>query len=90
MCWKNYRRLGFRPEMTAKGGVLVCLNRKAPEEDSLLLMAHLDTLGAMVAEIGGDGRLRLTNLGGMNPTTPRRKTSGWSHGRARCIPAPAS
>ena len=64
---EEYRRLGFRPEMTAKGGVLVCLNPEAPEEDSLLLMAHLDTLGAMVAEIGGDGRLRLTNLGGMNP-----------------------
>ncbi len=64
---EEYRRLGFRPEMTAKGGVLVCLNSEAPEEDSLLLMAHLDTLGGMVAEIGGDGRLRLTNLGGMNP-----------------------
>ncbi len=64
---EEYRRLGFQPEMTAKGGVLVCLNPEAPEEDSLLLMAHLDTLGAMVAEIGGDGRLRLTNLGGMNP-----------------------
>ena len=58
---EEYRRLGFRPEMTAKGGVLVCLNPEAPEEDSLLLMAHLDTLGGMVAEIGGDGRLRLTN-----------------------------
>ena len=26
---EEYRRLGFRPEMTAKGGVLVCLNPEA-------------------------------------------------------------
>ena len=30
-------------------------------------MAHVDTLGAMVAEVTGNGRLRLTPLGGMNP-----------------------
>ena len=35
------------------------------ETDALLLEAHTDTLGAMVAEIKGSGRLRLTNLGGM-------------------------
>ena len=31
-----------------------------------MLTAHTDTLGAMVAEVKGDGRLRLTPLGGMN------------------------
>ena len=35
---EEYRRLGFQPEMTAKGGVLVCLNPEAPEEDSLLVL----------------------------------------------------
>ena len=35
-------------------------------ENGLLLEAHTDTLGGMVAEIKGDGRLRLTPLGGMN------------------------
>ena len=35
------------------------------ETNALLLEAHTDTLGAMVAEIKGSGRLRLTNLGGM-------------------------
>jgi len=36
-------------------------------EDGLLLEAHTDTLGAMVAEVKGSGRLRVTPLGGMNP-----------------------
>lgn len=63
----EYRRLGFQPQLTGKGGVLVCLDPEAPAEDGVLLMAHLDTLGGMVAEICGNGRLRLTNLGGMDP-----------------------
>ena len=90
MCWKNTAVWGSSLRCTAKGGVLVCLNPEAPEEDSLLLMAHLDTLGAMVAEIGGDGRLRLTNLGGMNPNNAEtenvrvdtRKPGGGRHAAA--------
>lgn len=63
----RYRELGFSPEMTVKGGVLVCLNPDAPEENGILLDSHLDTLGGMVTEISAAGRLHLTNLGGMNP-----------------------
>ena len=62
-----YEAMGLRPEMTRKGGVMVCLNPEAPAEDGLLLEAHLDTLGAMVSEISGSGRLHLTSLGGMQP-----------------------
>ncbi len=62
-----YRALGLEPTLTTKGGVLVCLNPDAPDENALLLQAHVDTLGGMVAEITGNGRLRLTRLGGMNP-----------------------
>ena len=62
-----YRQMGYRPEMTVKGGVLVCLNPDAPEDDAVLLEAHVDTLGAMVTEITGSGRLNLTPLGGMEP-----------------------
>ena len=62
-----YRQMGYTPEMTVKGGVLVCLNPDAPEEGGILLEAHLDTLGGMVTEISPEGRLHLTNLGGMNP-----------------------
>ena len=62
-----YRALGLAPIQTTKGGVLVCLNPEAPEDNAILLQAHVDTLGGMVAEITGNGRLRLTRLGGMNP-----------------------
>lgn len=63
----SYRAMGLAPEMTRKGGVLVCLNPDAEEEDALLLEAHTDTLGGMVTEISGSGRLHLTPLGGMEP-----------------------
>lgn len=61
-----YRDLGYEPVITKKGGLLVDLG-PADGEDPILVEAHLDTLGAMVAEVKGNGRLRLTPLGGMNP-----------------------
>ena len=61
-----FEKLGFEAQITAKGGVLIDLGGENTE-DGLLLEAHADTLGAMVAEIKGSGRLRLTPLGGMNP-----------------------
>ena len=60
-----FEKLGFSAEITVKGGVLVDLGGK-DETDGLLLEAHADTLGCMVASIKGNGRLKLTNLGGMN------------------------
>ena len=63
---EELKRLGFAPSLTRKGGVLVCLNPQLPEDNALLLEAHLDTLGGMVTQICGN-RLKLTNLGGMNP-----------------------
>ena len=58
--------LGFSAEITKKGGVLIDLGGdSSSEEGALLLEAHADTLGAMVAEVKGNGRLRLTPLGGM-------------------------
>ena len=62
---ERFEGLGFSATITAKGGVLVDLGG-TNEDDALLLEAHADTLGAMVAEIKGNGRLRLTPLGGMN------------------------
>ena len=58
--------LGFESSITTKGGVLVDLGG-TDEKDAQLLAAHTDTLGCMVSEIKGNGRLRLTPLGGMNP-----------------------
>ena len=62
---KAFAALGFDATITQKGGVLVDLGGE-DAENGLLLAAHTDTLGGMVAEIKGDGRLRLTALGGMN------------------------
>ena len=59
-----FSTLGFDARMTEKGGVLVDLGGN-DAEDGLFLEAHTDTLGGMIAQIKGNGRLRLTNLGGM-------------------------
>ena len=60
-----FESLGFDAHITTKGGVIADLGGK-DEADALLLAAHADTLGAMVAEIKGSGRLRVTSLGGMS------------------------
>ena len=61
-----FEKLGFEARITVKGGVIIDLGG-SDTNDGLLLEAHSDTLGAMVAEIKGNGRLRLTPLGGMRP-----------------------
>ena len=57
--------MGYEPLRTRKGGVLCCLGGK-DTENALLLSAHIDTLGAMVSQVKGNGRLKLTNVGGFN------------------------
>lgn len=59
----EYARLGYSPRRTRKGGVLVDLGGSG---NAVMVMAHVDTLGAMVAEVKDNGRLRLTPLGGLN------------------------
>lgn len=59
-----FEKLGFSAKITEKGGVLADLGGE-DDQDGLLLEAHTDTLGAMVAQVKGNGRLRLTPLGGM-------------------------
>ena len=61
---RAFEGLGYPAQRTAKGGVLVDLGGRG---DGLLLEAHADTLGGMVAEVKSNGRLRLTALGGMRP-----------------------
>ena len=60
-----FEKLGFSAAITTKGGVLIDLGG-ANETGGLMLAAHADTLGGMVAEVKGSGRLRITALGGMN------------------------
>ena len=61
-----FENLGFPAFITTKGGVIADLGG-ADSENGILLAAHADTLGAMVAAVKGNGRLKLTGLGGMNP-----------------------
>lgn len=63
---KQFTSLGFEASKTVKGGVLVDFGG-GDSENALMLEAHTDTLGGMVAEVKSNGRLRLTPLGGMNP-----------------------
>ena len=62
---ERLRQLGFQPKMTNKSCVVCCIGG---EENPIILSSHIDTLGGMVAEIKENGRLRLTNIGGLNPS----------------------
>ena len=62
---EEFEALGFSATLTEKGGVIVDLGGEESPIGGLLLEAHADTLGGMVAELKGNGRLRITNLGGM-------------------------
>ena len=65
-CWvkEAFTSLGFQATITTKGGVLIDLGG-TDANDGLLLESHTDTLGAMVCQIKGNGRLKLTKIGGM-------------------------
>ena len=61
----QFAALGCPVQCTVKGGILADLGG-TDADNALLLEAHADTLGGMVAEIKGNGRLRIVNVGGMN------------------------
>lgn len=63
---QEYERLGYHPVITTKGGILADLGGE-DSTGAIMLEAHMDTLGAMVAEIKENGRLRLSPIGGLNP-----------------------
>ena len=52
-----YKKMGYAPVRTAKGGIFIDLGGKN-EDDAILLTAHMDTLGAMVHTVKNDGRLK--------------------------------
>ena len=54
---------GWSPDYTNKGAVRCTLGTKAPV---LAIAAHVDTLGAVVADIEGDGTLRISKVGGLS------------------------
>lgn len=59
-------RLGYKPERTAKGTVMCCIGGTG---HPLVLSAHVDTLGAMVRAVKGNGCLRFTLIGGVIPNS---------------------
>lgn len=60
------RGMGYAPVQLRKGGVLCELGG---EGRGLLLSAHVDTLGAMVRSVKGNGRIRYTHVGGWQDAT---------------------
>ena len=58
---KEFQALGFDAKITNKGGVIVDLGGE-DANDGVLIEAHADTLGGMVAQIKSNGRLKLTKL----------------------------
>ena len=56
----QFAQMGYDAKITRKGGVLIDLGGE-DAQDALLLEAHTDTLGGMVAQIKGNGRLRIMN-----------------------------
>lgn len=63
---KELTSLGYFPWQTNKGSVLADLGG---EGKKIILAAHVDTLGAMVRAVKGNGALRLTKIGGYAEST---------------------
>lgn len=67
--FNELKKFGYLPEYTNKGGVICNLSDSNTDNrsnsNSLLISAHIDTLGGMVAEVKSNGRLRLTKIGGL-------------------------
>ena len=60
---KTLREMGYQPEQTAKGNVIVRLVGQ-DDQHHRVVTAHVDTLGAIVRAIKADGRLKLDRIGG--------------------------
>ncbi len=69
---EELEKLGFKPYSLHKGGVICALNEG---DNALMLAAHVDTLGAMVKTIKGNGALTVTPLGGLTPSNVETETA---------------
>lgn len=63
---QEYEKMGYQPVKTNKGGLLIDLGGS---QDGLLLNSHVDTLGAMAAEIKDTGAIRIVPVGGICPNS---------------------
>lgn len=72
---EQFQLLGYQPYLTNKGGVFCEIGGNANStEGGLLLSAHIDTLGAMVRQIKGNGRLLLKAIGGLDASNTETET----------------
>ncbi len=62
---KEFEELGFKVNKTNKGALIVEMGGEDSNDGGILFEAHVDTIGAMVKEIKSNGRLIITNLGGL-------------------------
>ena len=62
----EFTALGYSCKRTIKGGAFIDFGGD-DTNDALMLDVHADTLGCMVREIKGNGRLKLTSCGGLYP-----------------------
>ena len=69
---KTLQDMGYNPIETTKGAVQVRLGGEGT--DGLLLASHVDTLGAMVRAVKSSGRLRVSPIGGLNPSNTETET----------------
>ena len=58
---KELKKMHYAPITTRKNAVICVLGGKG---NPLVLAAHIDTLGAMIRSIKGNGRIRYTPIGG--------------------------
>lgn len=58
---REFETMGYPVVQSVKGAISVCIGG---EGHPLILAAHVDTLGAMVRSIKGNGRIRFTKIGG--------------------------
>lgn len=59
------QEMGFLSSYTKKGGLVIHVPGSAPDNKRTIgLSAHVDTLGAMVRSISGNGTLRIVPIGG--------------------------
>lgn len=61
----EFSKYGCNTTLTNKGAVLIDFGGRDSDEGGLLFEAHTDTLGAVIAQIKPDGRLRISNIGGL-------------------------
>ena len=62
-------RLGCVQETDARGNLLMSVPgaKSVPEKPDIVVMAHLDEIALLVMQVEDDGRLVVTNLGGLLP-----------------------